>query len=49
MKIPSGFDLRDAHCYGGLLLVAMGCTLYAPGAGLIAVGLGLFFLALRQT
>lgn len=41
-------DLRDIHCYGGLVLVGAGAWLYAPGAGLIVVGAALFYLALRD-
>ena len=41
-------DIRDVHCYGGLLLVGVGAAFYTVPAGLIAVGLALFYLALRR-
>lgn len=48
-KVVAEVDARDVHCYGGLLLVAAGCWLYAPGAAMIVVGVALFYLALRRT
>ncbi|MEQ1573624.1 MAG: hypothetical protein ABL993_05200 [Vicinamibacterales bacterium] len=48
-KIAADPDaLRDLHCYSGIVFLGAGCWLYAPGAGLIAVGVALFYLALRR-
>lgn len=44
-KALAEIDARDAHCYGGVLLVGVGAALVAPAAGLIVVGLALFYLA----
>lgn len=47
-RVITEVDARDVHCYGGLLLAGAGAWLYAPGAALIAVGVALFYLALRR-
>lgn len=41
-------DARDYHAYGGVLLVGLGCAMYAPAASLIVVGVALFYLATRK-
>lgn len=47
-KITASVDLRDIHCYSGIVLVGAGAGVYSLGAGLIVVGLALFYLALRR-
>ena len=41
-------DIRDAHVYGGLLLVAVGFAGLHWQAGLVVLGGGLLYLGLRR-
>ena len=47
-KLFTHIDIRDAHVYGGLLLVAMGFAGLQWEAGLVVLGGGLLYLGLRR-
>lgn len=45
LRVPS-LDLRDAHIYGGLLVMGAGVWMISPAAAVIAVGAVLFLLGM---
>ena len=47
-RILRAFDIRDAHCYGGIILIAIGFSFVYWPAALIVTGLILLYLALRR-
>ena len=47
-KLASRIDIRDAHVYGGLALVAVGVACIYWPASCIVVGVALMALALRR-
>lgn len=46
-RLVDSFDLRDLHIYGGLALIGYGGWLVHPAAGLMPVGLALFYIGWR--
>jgi len=46
--LKSKIDIRDAHCYGGTLLLAMGGYFVYQPLGLIIPGAVLLYIALKK-
>ena len=40
------FDLRDAHIYGGMVILSIGLWMVTPAAGLIGAGIVLLYFGL---
>lgn len=47
-RLRQHVDIRDIHCYGGILLIAAGLAFVYWPAALVVPGAILLFLALRR-